>query len=221
MRRSATFVASLVLAASFPVALGAGLVVSRPASAAPLAQTAVCGAGGTVDMPDHLAAGTYGSLEVDGICAVDRGQVTVLGDVVVDAGASLVAAYGLDNKTPGTSSGLTVGGDVTAAAGASVVLGCDPVHLPCLDGPTGASTTVVHGSLEATDPLGVVLHDSTVDGDLVSSGGGGGASCVYAPSTVFSSCPRTARSTATSRTSRWAATCGSPASPRAGSARCA
>ena len=189
MRRSGLFVTSLVLAISLPAALGAGLVVTRPAWAAPLAQTAVCGAGATVDAPDHLAAGTYGSLEVNGVCAVDRGQVTVLGDAVVDAGASLVAAYGLDASTPGTSSGLTVDGDLTAAAGASVVLGCDPVHLPCLDSPTGASTTIVHGSLEATDPLGVVLHDSTVDGDLVSSGGGGGASCVSAPGTVFTLLP--------------------------------
>jgi len=189
MRRSATFATGLVLAASVPAALGAGLAVDRPASAAPSAQTAVCGAGATSASPDHLAGGTYSSLEVIGFCRVDQGQVTVLGNAVVDAGASLVAAYGLDGGTAGTSSGLTVGGDVTAAAGASVVLGCDPVHLPCLDGPTGASTTVVHGSLVATDPLGVVLHDSTIDGDIVSSGGGGGASCASAPGTVFMSLP--------------------------------
>jgi hypothetical protein len=166
---------------------------AQRAAAVTPALSAVCGAP-TVGAPDHLAGGTYSALEVTGFCAVDRGPATVLGDVVVDPGGSLVAAYALDAGVVGTTSGLTVDGDLSAGPGATVVLGCDAVHLPCLDDPghstpTLDSSTAVHGSLAATDPLGVVLHHSTVDGDLVSTGGGGGVTCAPDAGSAFSLLP--------------------------------
>jgi hypothetical protein len=148
--------------------------------------TAVCGAP-TVAGPDQLPGGTYSSLEVTGFCAIDEGQVTVTGGVVVDAGGSLIVAYGLSSPGPGPA--LTVDGDLVARAGSAVVLGCDPVHLACLTDPAQTVTTAVRGSLVATDPLGLVLHDSSVDGDLTSSGGGNGVACTAAPTTAFGILP--------------------------------
>ena len=182
MKRTVTIVALLALVAALGVATG------RPAAAGPVS-AAVCGPGGTPGAPVHLAGGTYSSLEVSGTCAVDRGEVTVTGDVTVDPGAALVAAYAQDPSHAGTTSGLTVDGDLVAGSGASVILGCEPVHLTCFDDPATASTTVVHGSLVATDPLGVVVHHATVGGDLVSSGGGGGVTCAPDPTSVFSLLP--------------------------------
>jgi hypothetical protein len=131
-----------------------------------------------VAAPQALPAGTYGTLVVTGVCDVSAGRVSVAGSVTVEAGAALVSAYGLADGIAGTTSGLTIGGDLTAASGAALVLGCDPVHFPCLDG-AGASTSVttVDGDLSAVDPLGVVVHDGVIRGDLRSTGGGGGATC--------------------------------------------
>ena len=174
-----------------PVALAAlvatfGVAVPGAATAATPAGQAVCG-GPAVGTPDHLAGGTYSSVDVTGFCALDQGQVTVTGGVTVHPGGSLIVAYG--PGAPGAGPALTVDGDLVAGAGSVVVLGCDPVHMACIGGPAKTVTTVVHGSLVATDPLGVVLHDSTVDGDLLSSGGGGGVTCAPAPSSAFSILP--------------------------------
>ena len=163
-----------------------GAAVTPPtAGAAPA--TATCG--GTVALPATLAAGTYASVSITGVCAVRTGQVTVTGDVSVGAGAALVTAYAQSGGLSGPPV-LNVLGSIVAGAGASLILGCDPVHFTCFDdptpgSPTSASQTTVQGSIVATDSLGVVIHDSTVTGDITETGGGGGLSC--APSTsVFS-----------------------------------
>ena len=188
MKRSAVLVALLVA-----VVVGAGAPAGPVGAARQVLAGTVCG--GSLARPGTVAGGvTYAHLEVSGVCELSSGPVAVAGDVVVDPGASLVGAYGLDSRTGLPAAGLTVIGSVLAGAGATLVLGCDAVHLPCLDepnpgAPTHYSTTTVHGSVVATDPLGVVLHHSSVDGDLLASGGGGGATCAPDLSSVFTLLP--------------------------------
>jgi len=151
--------------------------------------------GGTVAAPQALAAGTYSSLDVTGVCDISAGQVTVTGSVTIEPNAALVSAYGLANNVPGTTSGLIIGGDLTAANNSSLVLGCKPVNFNCLDepdagSPTLASFTTIIGSLTATNPLGVVLHHTSIHGDFRSSGGGGGKTCGNSPgANVFYAIP--------------------------------
>ena len=164
--------------------VGAG-VAPPTAEAAPA--TATCG--GTVATPATLAAGTYTSVSITGVCTVQTGEVTVTGDVSVGAGAALVTAYAQSGGLSGPPV-LNVLGSIVAGAGASLILGCDPVHFTCFDdptpgSPTSASRTTVQGSIVATDSLGVVIHDSTVTGDITEIGGGGGVNCT-ASNSVFS-----------------------------------
>ncbi|HEV3281012.1 MAG TPA: hypothetical protein VG032_05330 [Acidimicrobiales bacterium] len=127
-----------------------------------------------------LAAGTYSSVMVSGTCNISAGQVVVTGDVTVPAGAnSLLASYALNAGVPATSSGLTVDGNITVGTGGTVVLGCKAADAACFDDPSPSSPTLsspatVQGSLTATNPLGVVVTNSTIGGDATQSGGGGG-----------------------------------------------
>jgi len=164
-----------------------GVVAIQPTAAAAAPASATCG--GTVASPATLAAGTYGAVSITGVCAVRAGQVTVTGDVSVGTGAALVTAYAQSGGLNGPPV-LNVLGSIVASTGASLILGCDPVHFTCFDdpspgSPTAASRTIVQGNIVATDSLGVVIHDSSVAGDITQSGGGGGLRC--APSTsIFS-----------------------------------
>jgi hypothetical protein len=145
--------------------------------------------GGTVSSPQVLAGGTYGSLVVTGVCDLRAGQVVVEGNLSVAAGAALVSAWALDDGVTGTSSGLRVDGDLTAASGSSLILGCEPTNFPCFDDPTGEAVDSVAGTLTATDPLGILLHQATVSQSLQVSGGGGGRTCTASPTNVFSTVP--------------------------------
>ncbi len=184
MGRVRLLVGTMLAAASLivPIALMGG---STTASAATPSST-TCG--GTPTSPAPLAGGTYTSVSVTGVCAVNAGQVIVTGDVTVASGAALVAAFAKnDLGGPGTS-GLTVDGNIDVASGGTLLLGCEALHFACVDDPDQNNPTLnspdsVQGSVVATDPLGVVIHDSTIGGDAIQSGGGGGASCT--PSGIF------------------------------------
>jgi len=170
-----------------------GVVVQATAAGAGGAGPTVCG--GTVAAPQVLAGGTYASVDVNGVCDISAGQVIVTGSVTVEAGGALVSAFGLNNKTLGTVSDLTINGDLTSATGASLVLGCGSLHFTCFDepnpgSPTLNSATAVHGNLTAESPLGFILHRVSVGGDLRSTGGGGGKTCANSPgANVFYAIP--------------------------------
>ncbi len=158
--------AAIAVLAIPAAALGSPAIASAAAAPVP----ATCGSAA-------LPAGTYSSLDVTGVCTVSAGPVTVTGNVTVEAGAALIAAYATGNSS------LTVVGNITSGTGATVVLGCEASNFPCLDDPNPGSPTLnsedtVIGSVTATSPLGVIVHKSTVTGDVVQTGGGGGASCI-------------------------------------------
>ena len=149
------------------------------AAAANAASATTCS--GTKASPATLAGGTYSSVTVTGVCGVNGGQVVVTGNVTVDgSNAALVASFARNAHGAGTS-GITVRGNILVDNGATLFLGCFASSSPCNDdpnkntNPTLNSPDVVNGDVIATNALALIVHDSTIVGDLRDSGGGGGA----------------------------------------------
>ncbi len=178
--------------------LGAVLASPGLASAAtahrthPGAQTCT----GTVDSPGTLA-GTYGNLVIEGACIANAGPVTVNGNLTIANGAALTAIFGQNDQTTSGNSNMTVHGNLTVDNGGSLMLGCyslitpvwsataiiDVPDFPCADDPNAGAPTlnthdVVDGNLIANNPLGVVVHNTTIRGNVVEAGGGAGTGCV-------------------------------------------
>jgi hypothetical protein len=137
-----------------------------------------------------LAGVYFGDVSIEGICEVNAGQARILGNLTARPGSTLLAAFGLDDQTGSGNSSLTVAGDLRVQSGATVLIGCEPEHFTCIDDPNPEHATLssqgrIFGSLREQQPLGVVVHDSTIFGDVTESGGGGGQTCE--PSGVFAS----------------------------------
>lgn len=158
----------------------AGLASAASASAS----SSVCS--GTFGSPGTLA-GTYSNVTVNGVCLVDGGPATVTGNVTVTPGSWLVAAFALNDQAGTGTSSLTVNGGIAVGQGGTLVLGCEPNFSTCLDdnSNTLTSSVTVGKNVTATQPLGILMHASTVDGNVTESGGGGGVSCAPGPA-VFS-----------------------------------
>jgi hypothetical protein len=129
-----------------------------------------------------VLTGSHGSVEVSGVCFVNAGHALVRGNLSVGRHGTLLAVFGLNDQTGSGSSSLTVDGNVTIGNNGTALLGCFPTSFPCIDDPNPSSPTlsshdVVHGSLTSDDPLGVILHDTRVDGNVAEEGGGGGFNC--------------------------------------------
>jgi hypothetical protein len=58
-------------------------------------------------------------------------------------------------------------------------MGCEPDFFTCFDDAnnTLTSSSAVHGNLTSSNPLGVLVHSSSIDGNVTESGGGGGLNC--------------------------------------------
>ena len=186
LRRSST---SMLVVAVLLVPIGLiGLIGGATAASATSPSSATCT--GTSAQPGSLPGGTYASVSVTGLCAVNDGQVVVTGNVTVQSGAVLAAVFARNDVGGSGTSGLTVDGDITVASGGTLFLGCEAAHAPCNDdpnkntNPTLNSPATVKGNVTATDPLGVIIHLSTIGGDATQSGGGGGVNCT--PSGFFS-----------------------------------
>jgi hypothetical protein len=75
-----------------------------------------------------------------------------------------------------------VRGNLRVQSGATLFLGCNPANFPCLDDPNPENPTLfsrprVLGNLISREPLGVVVHNTEVLGNVRQVGGGGGVSC--------------------------------------------
>jgi hypothetical protein len=143
---------------------------------------------GTPEAPGVLAGVYVGDVTIEGICEVNAGQARVLGNLTASPGSVLLAAFGLNDQTGSGSSSLTVAGNLRVQSGATVLLGCEPEHFPCVDDPDPEHATLssqgrVFGNLREQQPLGVVVHNSLIFGDVSENGGGGGQTCE--PSGVF------------------------------------
>jgi hypothetical protein len=143
---------------------------------------------GTPEAPGVLAGVIAGNVRVEGACVVNAGQAVVFGNLTVTPGSALVAAFALDDETGTGSSGLSVFGNVRVQSGATAILGCEAAHFACVDdphpeAPTLSSEDRISGNLQEQQPLGVVVHDTTIGGNVAEQGGGGGFTCE--PSGVF------------------------------------
>jgi len=149
-----------------------GVAVAAPATAsASAAPSSVCSGG-------SVAAGTYRTLAIEGVCALDSGNVRVIADLTVRSGGALLAAFG--------GSEITVQGDVVVRSGGILVLGCEPEAFVCFNDPdqtVGTMVTDDHiaGSLVATNALMVLAHHNHITGGVSQSGGGGGVNCSTFP----------------------------------------
>jgi hypothetical protein len=131
----------------------------------------------------NIPPGTYKSMTISGVCFMNDGNVVVKGNLTIKPGALL------DNGTPGdpTSSPIVaaqlyVGGNVTVGKGGVAVLGCSP-NSACSGPPDGVtsgpgiSSAEIRGNFTANQPLGVVIHSSSIGGNFTVIGGGGTMSC--------------------------------------------
>ena len=155
------------------------------ASASGAVSTKTCS--GTATAPGVLA-GTYpGNVIVNGFCEVNAGQAVVAGNLTIAPGGGVVAAFALNDKTHNGFSSLTVKKNVTVGRAATLILGCEPNFFTCVDDtgkvPSLQSRGTIGGSLLASQPLGILLHNSSVAGLVTENGGGGGLSCT--PKGIF------------------------------------
>jgi hypothetical protein len=151
--------------------------------------TATCT--GTFASPGVLAGAYHSNVVVNGVCAVNGGPALVFGSLTVSPGSTLDAAFALNDAGSGASS-LTVAGDVTVLQGASALIGCEPNHFVCQDDPNQTTGTLtgqnrIFGSVRSFQPLGVVMHSTTVGGDVFEGGGGGGVTCIPPAGSAFAS----------------------------------
>jgi hypothetical protein len=165
-------------------ALAAGPVVA--ASAAATGGTAVCS--GSPSSPGELTGAYPGNVVVKGACEVNAGVAVVSGNLNVSQGSVLLAAFALNDKTGSGKSSLTVHGDLQVGIGATVLLGCNPQNFACLDDPNQSAPTLsshdsVGQDMSSYRPLGVIVHNTSIGGDLSQYSGGGGVNCT--PSGVF------------------------------------
>ena len=169
-------------------AVAAVVLMGATASSAWAAGT--CSVNGGPATSGSIASGVYSNLTIAGTCAVDSGSVTVQHNLTVLPGATLVAVKGgIDGFGDGSlSSDLTVGGNLDVQAGAVLYLGCEPVYNTCPNdktappfpgvGGTYLTQHTVGGNLTAENALTLVIHRTTVLGNITVKGGGGGVSCL-------------------------------------------
>ena len=118
------------------------LLGTGTASAAGLASSTCAGG--------SIAAGTYGSLTITGLCTVELGNVVVVRDVTVAPGGGLEAVF--------SGSNLIVERNLVVGAGGVLALGCSPLlgDFLCMNNPAGSTHHLVGGSIVAT---GASLND--------------------------------------------------------------
>jgi hypothetical protein len=136
----------LLLALSLLTFVVSSAVAARPGSA-------TC-SGGTI------AAGSYSSLKVTGVCMFGGGTVIVRHNLVVAAGASL------NDHAASPLTTVHVGGNVLVGKGGIVGLGTY--------NPAAPHDNVVDGNVIANQPLSLYISFTTIHGSLISHGGGGG-----------------------------------------------
>ena len=141
------FKLSSLLAAS---ALAASFFVAGAAQAA--------AAGSTICSGGSVAAGTYQNLTVTGFCAIDSGDVNVQHDVTV------TGTGGLDGAHAGSR--LTVGHNLVVQQGGSAFLGCNAD-----DGCGGTLSDTIGGSVSSIGAMFLVIHNSSIGGNVSVSGG--------------------------------------------------
>jgi hypothetical protein len=156
----------------FTGAIIGGVLAAGPVTAAGAAVsgTTTC-AGTSISSPGVLTGTVNSNVLVKGICVVNAGPAVVNGDLTISPGSVVLAAFALHKSS------LTVKGNIYVRAGAVAFLGCNPANSPCLDNPKLSSHLTVGLDLRSNQALGVIVHNFSVGGDVIQTGGGGGVNC--------------------------------------------
>jgi hypothetical protein len=175
----------LRLAAISSLALGTVVLGAGAAGAAQADHHQPSTCTGTFNAPGVLAGKYKGDVVVTGVCVVNGGAAVIKGDLILAPGSALNATFALNDVAGTGTSSLTVKGDVKVGPGALLAMGCEPNFSPCSDDPDAANggpgtltgQNKVFGDVRAFQALGVLLHASTIKGDVSLRGGGGAESC--------------------------------------------
>lgn len=143
---------------------------------------------GTPEHPGVLAGNYDGNVRVEGACVVNAGIAQIAGDLTIGRGSAVLAAFGRNDSTGAGNSSLRVMGSIRVLGGGTLIMGCLPSSFPCFDDPSHDHPTLssdgkVGGSIIEIDPLGVIVHNSSIGANVRESGGGGGTRCD--PSGIF------------------------------------
>jgi len=165
----------------FSGAVIGGVLAATPVTPAGAAVTGTTTCSGTPSAPGVLT-GTHGAVVVKGACEVNAGAAVVNGDLTLSPGSALLAAFALNDQTGSGTSSLAVTGNVLVRACATLLMGCNPANFACLDDPNQSNPTLsmhptVGLDLRSNQPLGVIVHNFSVGGDVIQTGGGGGVNC--------------------------------------------
>ena len=167
---------------AFTSAVVGGFLAAGPVTAAgAAATTGTTTCSGTPSAPGVLT-GTHGAVVVKGACEVNAGAAVVNGDLTLSPGSALLAAFALNDQTGSGTSSLAVSGNVLVRAGATLLMGCNPANFACLDDPNQSNPTLsmhptVGLDVRSNQALGVIVHNFSVGGDIIQTGGGGGVNC--------------------------------------------
>ena len=161
----------------FTGAVIGGLLAAGPVTAAGATVTGTVTCKGSLSSPGVLVGTINSNVVVKGLCAVPAGPAVVAGNVTVSPGSVLAAVFALHHSS------LTVKGNIYVRAGAVALLGCNPANSPCMDAPKLSSHLTVGLDLRSNQALGVVVHNFSVGGDVIQTGGGGGRNCT--PQGIF------------------------------------
>jgi hypothetical protein len=167
LRRRTTFLLGAV-------AVAAALLFASSSSAVAASGSTCTGDLSNVPASLGTLVGVYvGNVDVTGDCAVDAGPAVINGNLTLEPGSALLAPFSFGD--------LTVTGNLLIKAGATALLGCNHLSSPCFDdnpdNPTLDNSISIGGNLIANQPLGLVLHNTAIQGNAVENGGGGGVTC--------------------------------------------
>ncbi|MGH2915450.1 MAG: hypothetical protein ACRDMX_10720 [Solirubrobacteraceae bacterium] len=179
-RATRTSIAIVALVAGGALAsAGAGVAAAKRSSS----NTTICS--GSPHHPGVLSGTIAGNVVIKGVCFVDHGSARVKGSLTVTSGSAFGAIFGHNDKTHHGVSNLTVTRNLVVARGAAAFLGCEPKASPCKDDnqkhPTLHNRIRIGGDLQATRALAVIVHVTSVGGNVTQRGGGGGANCSSMP----------------------------------------
>jgi hypothetical protein len=189
-RRTSWRIAAATGSAALVVGAAPGMASAAPASHGNYTCT------GTAASPGTLA-GNFANVTITGTCLADAGNVNIAGNLIIAQNASLVADFGQNDKTDSGTSNIRVGGNMIVEKGGSTLFGCYPLSVtlwgggsppslfstpdfPCddeadpLNNPVLSATEYIGGNLIAYQPLGIVVHNTTVHGNVIQYGGGNG-----------------------------------------------
>jgi hypothetical protein len=152
-----------------------GLVIAPVLTASAASAAPANGGGAYTCTGGNVAAGTYTSVLITGVCYMPAGTIVVRGNLTVAPGALLDAGAtpGDPASSPVVTATVQIRGNVFVGNGAVLVLGCSPNLLDIC--PSALTFDSIGGNLIASDALANVVHGTSIGGNVSVVGGGGGA----------------------------------------------